>query len=107
MNLEKTIYAFFVVFALTLNFGFFYCLISYPIFHNPYQRLAALVVNLVAIVLNFVDRTHIRSTMLASSLVASLQLIPATLIWALAAHAHGPDFSPGIVGFLVSLAGGT
>ena len=106
MNLEKTIYAFFIVFALTLNFGFFYGPINDPLFHNPYELFAALVVNLIATVLKFGDRTHIGATMLATSLVASLQLIAATLVWAFAAHAYGTDMSSGIIGTIVSLAGG-
>jgi hypothetical protein len=106
MNLEKTVFAFFVVLALTLNFGFFYGPIEDAVFHNSYELFAALVVNLIAMVLKFGDRTHIGATMLATGLVANLQLVAATLVWGIATHVHGAGTTPSVVGIIVSLAGG-
>jgi hypothetical protein len=80
MNLEKTVFAFFIVLALTLNFGFFYGPIDQALHHNAYEFFAALVVNLIAMVLKFGDRTHVGATMLATSLVANLQLIAAAIV---------------------------
>jgi hypothetical protein len=63
VNLEKVVFGFFVLLAATLNFGFFLGDIDDPSLHNVYELFAAVVVNLVATVLKFGDRTQIgRST---------------------------------------------
>ena len=59
MNLERVVFGFFVVLAATLNFRFFIGDISDPELHNPYELFAAVVVNLIAAVLKFGDRTQI------------------------------------------------
>jgi hypothetical protein len=81
VNLEKVVFGFFVVLAATLNFGFFIGDISDPELHNHYELFAAVVVNLIATVLKFGDRTQIGAVHLATSLVADLQLIAAALAW--------------------------
>ena len=81
MNLEKVIFGFFVLLAATLNFGFFIGDIGNPEVHNAYELYAAVVINLVATVLKFGDRTQIGAVHLATSLVADLQLISAALVW--------------------------
>jgi hypothetical protein len=43
MNLEKVFFAFFIVLALTLNFGFFIGELDDPNHHNIYELFAALV----------------------------------------------------------------
>ena len=86
MNLEKVVFGFFVVLAATLNFGFFIGDISDPTLHNPYELFAAVIVNLIATVLKFGDRTQIGAVHLATSLVASLQLIAAAVVWTYAAN---------------------
>ena len=75
MNLEKVVFGFFVLLAATLNFGFFIGDIGDPELHNVYELFAAVVVNLIATVLKFGDRTQIGAVHLATSLVADLQLI--------------------------------
>jgi hypothetical protein len=77
MNLEKVIFGFFIVFAATLNFGFFIGEIDNPSHHDIYELFAAIVVNLIATVLKFGDRTQIGAIHLATSLVADLQLLAA------------------------------
>ena len=86
MNLEKVVFGFFVLLAATLNFGFFVGDIGDPRVHNVYELVAAVVVNLVAMVLKFGDRTQIGAVHLATSLVASLQLIAAAVAWTYSAH---------------------
>jgi hypothetical protein len=81
MNLEKVIFGFFVLLAATLNFGFFIGDISNPDLHNIYELFAALAVSLIATVLKFGDRTQIGAVHLATSLVADLQLVAATIVW--------------------------
>ena len=81
MNLEKVIFAFFIVLALTLNFGFFLGDIANPVHHNVYELYAAIIVSVIATILKFGDRTHIGAVLLATSLVADLQLIVAAIVW--------------------------
>src|SRR6478672_13920985 len=81
MNLEKVIFGFFVLLAATLNFGFFIGDISEPEVHNIFELFAALAVSLIATVLKFGDRTQIGAVHLATSLVADLQLVAASIVW--------------------------
>ena len=67
MNLEKVIFGFFIILACTLNFGFVIGDLDRIDLHHPSELFAALVINLVATVLKFGDRTHIGATHLATS----------------------------------------
>ena len=73
MNFEKVLFAFFILLALTLNFGFFLGDLGNPEQHHPYELFAALVVSVIATFLKFGDRTPVGSVLLASSLVADLR----------------------------------
>ena len=106
MNLEKVVFAFFILLALTLNFGFFIGDLTDPDQHNAYELFAALVVNLIATVMKFGDRTSVGSVLLASSLVADLQLIAAAVIWAIIVHGTGAELSAAMTASIVSLSGG-
>jgi hypothetical protein len=106
MNLEKVVFGFFVLLAATLNFGFFLGDIGDPSLHNVYELFAAVVVNLIATVLKFGDRTQIGAVHLATSLVASLQLIAATVVWAYASNATSAGMTPEMTASVVSLSGG-
>jgi hypothetical protein len=106
MNLEKVVFGFFVLLAATLNFGFFIGDISDPTLHNEYELFAAVVVNLIATVLKFGDRTQIGAVHLATSLVADLQLIAATVVWAYAVHISTDGLTAEATASVVSLSGG-
>lgn len=106
MNLEKVIFGFFIVLAATLNFGFFIGDIDRPEHHNVYELFAAIVVNMIATVLKFGDRTQIGAVHLSTSLVADLQLIAAGVIWAVAVHVTGTGMTPEMTASVVSLSGG-
>ena len=106
MNLEKVIFGFFVLLAATLNFGFFIGDLDDPDVHNVYELFAAVVVNLIATVLKFGDRTHIGAIHLATSLVASLQLIAAAVVWAFATNVSSGGLTPEVTAAVVSLSGG-
>lgn len=106
MNLEKVIFGFFVLLAATLNFGFFIGDIADPVLHNVYELFAAVVVNLIATVLKFGDRTQIGAVHLATSLVADLQLISAALVWAYASQISAEGITPHAMASIVSLSGG-
>src|SRR5918994_432779 len=106
MNLEKVIFGFFVVLAATLNFGFFIGDIDDPTVHNVYELFAAVVVNLIATVLKFGDRTQIGAVHLATSLVADLQLIAAALVWGYAVYISDDGMTAAHTASVVSLSGG-
>jgi hypothetical protein len=105
MNLEKVVFGFFIVLAMTLNFGFFIGDMADPEFHHPFELFAAIVVNLIATVLKFGDRTQIGAIHLSTSLVADLQLITAAVVWA-AIGGMGTDIPTGAMVSIVSLSGG-
>ena len=106
MNPEKVVFGFFIVLALTLNFGFFVGEIDNPAHHHVYELFAAVVVNVIATVLKFGERSQIGAILLASSLVADLQLISAAVVWAVAEHVTGTGLVPVVTASIVSLAGG-
>lgn len=106
MNLEKVVFGFFVLLAATLNFGFFVGDLDDPDVHNVYELFAAVVVNLIATLLKFGDRTQIGAVHLATSLVADLQLMAAAATWVYAVQIDGGGLSPAETAAVVSLSGG-
>jgi hypothetical protein len=106
MNPEKVLFGFFIVLALTLNFGFFIGEIDNPDHHHVYELFAVIVVNLIATVLKFGDRTQMGAVLLATSLVALMQLFAAALVWTIAEHVHATGMSPVVMASIVSLSGG-
>ncbi len=106
MNLEKVVFGFFILLAATLNFGFVYGDIGNPEHHHFWELFAAIVVNLIATVLKFGDRTHVGAVHLASSLVALLQLIAAALVWFFAAQSIAGQVSAYTMASIVSLSAG-
>jgi hypothetical protein len=106
MNMEKVAFGFFIILALSLNFGFVMGDIDVPHHHNVYELFAAIVVNLVATVLKFGDRTQLGAVLLATSLVADLELAAAAIVWGLAVHGSPAGITPEAMASVVSLAGG-
>jgi len=104
MNLDKVIAGFFIILAMTLNFGFWYGDALDVHMHNRYELFAAIVVNLIATVLKLGDKTQIGSVLIATSLVADLQLIIAATIWTI--FAVGDVIDPEIFGVIISLSSG-
>ena len=104
MNFEKVVFGFFVVLAATLNFGFWTGDIDIVHHHNVLELYVAVVVNLVAPVLKFGDRTQIGAIHLATSLCADIQLITAAAVYVWASQ-HGA-ISPTHMTNVVSLSGG-
>ena len=106
MNPEKVVFGFFIVLALTLNFGFFVGELDNPEHHNEWELFAVVVVNLIATVLKFGDRTQLGAVHLATSLVAVLQLLAATVLWFFAARDGDGTIAPAQMASIVSLAAG-
>ncbi len=105
MNLEKVVFGFFVLLAATLNFGFFIGDIADPAVHNINELYLAVVVNIIATLLKFGDRTQIGAVHLATSLVADIQLIAAAGMWVYGTQiADNPTTET--ISSVVSLSGG-
>ena len=104
MNLQKVISGFFFILAMTLNFGFFYGDIDRPELHSIYELFAALVISLIATVLKIGDKTQLGSVLLATSLVADLQLIAAVLVWTTTEYLSIVDVEA--FAAIISLSGG-
>jgi Ca2+/H+ antiporter, TMEM165/GDT1 family len=104
MNLDKVIAGFFIILAMTLNFGFFYGDALDMQLHSKYELFAAILVNIIATVLKLGDKTQIGSMLIASSLVADIQLIVAATLWTI--YSVGNTISPDIFGIIISLSGG-
>jgi|TARA_R100000005_G_scaffold96647_1_gene85505 hypothetical protein len=106
MNMSKVVFGFFVLLAVTLNFGFFIGDIDNPQHHDVYELFAALVVSLIATVLKFGERSQMGAILLASSLVVNLHLLAAAVVWAVAVHVVEVGLTPRVMASIVSLSGG-
>lgn len=106
MNSEKVIFAFFIVLALTLNFGFFLGELDNPADHNIYEFFAAIIVSFISTILKVGDRTHLGAVFLATSLVADLQLIAAAVVWGIVANVYNEPLQGHALATVISLSGG-
>lgn len=79
---------------------------SNPSHHNVFELFAALVVSLIATLMKFGDKSHVGTVLLASSLVADLQLIAACLVWGISVYGMGTALTEGALASIVSLSGG-
>lgn len=106
MNAEKVVFSFFIVLALTLNFGFFLGELDDFSHHNIYELFATIVVNLIAMGLKLGDRTQVGAVLLSTSLVANLQLIAAAIVWGYVSNISGDGLNADNTAIIVSLSGG-
>jgi hypothetical protein len=104
MNLQKVISGFFFIFAMTINFGFFYGDIAKPELHSVYELFAALVISLISTVLKIGDKTQLGAVLLATSLVADIQLIAAVTVWTVTEYLAIVDVEA--FAAIISLSGG-
>ena len=104
MNSEKVLSGFFIILALTLNFGFFIGDMDVIAYHSVYELFAAIVVNLIATIMKLGDKTQTGSVLLATSFVADLQLITAAVVWGVI-NMTGV-MTPELFTAVVSLSGG-
>ena len=106
MNPEKVFFGFFIVMALSLNFGFFLGEMDNPDHHDVYELAAAIFVNVFATILKLGDRSQVGAVLLATSLAADLQLLVAALIWTIAMHVEQTGLTSSVMASIVSLSGG-
>jgi len=105
MNMNKVSFAFFIIFSLSINFAFFLGDIDNPDHHSSYELFVAIVVNLIATVLKFGERSQIGAILLATSLVADLCLISAAVVWGVTIHVFHLPMVPEVMSSIVSLSG--
>ena len=103
--MHKIVSGFFFIFAMTINFGFFYGDPTIIVEHSAFELFAAIIINLVATVLKLGDKTQLGAVLLATSLVADIQLVASASIWALAEYVFG-GLNPESTTAIISLAGG-
>ena len=106
MNREIVVFSFFMILALTLNFGFYVGEVDNPAHHNVYELFAVVVVNLIATVLKFGDRSQMGAMLLATSLVALVQLFSASIVWTYVVNIQGDVMTPETMSTIISLSGG-
>ena len=106
MNLEKVIFAFFIILALSVNASFFISGLFAPDNLQAIELWLALSVSLICTFLKFGDRTQFGSTVLASSLVVDILLIAAAIIWGIASFDSSALLSTAQTATILSLAGG-
>lgn len=106
MNLEKVVFGFFVILALSLNLAFFIGDIDNPAHHDVITFFLVVVVNIIATGLKLGDRSQIGAVLLATSLVADILLIAAAIIWTYAVHVSDAGMIAETMAIIVSLAGG-
>jgi hypothetical protein len=105
MNTQKVISGFFFILAMTINFGFVYGNPADIEYHSGYELFAAIVINLIATILKLGDKTQLGSVLLATSLVADIQLIASASVWAFAIYVlNGMNLESTVA--VISLAGG-
>ncbi len=103
MNIDKVIAGFFIILAMTVNFGFFYGDMGDIELHSKYELFAAIVVNIIATLLKLGDRTQMGSVLLATSLVAVIQLVIAASVWTIFGY---ETISREMFGIVIALSGG-
>jgi hypothetical protein len=106
MNLDKVIFGFFILLALTLNFAFVDGNIDNPHSHNVWLLFVAIIVNFIATGLKLGDRSQIGALLLATALVADLQLIAAASVWTIAVYGTAAGLVIEAKAIIVSLARG-
>ena len=106
MNLERVIFGFFIILALSLNLGFVTGHMDDSTHHNPWLLFSALMVGLITSGLKLGDRSQIGALVLAASLVANLLLMIAVSVWAISEGGMEQTTTPGLMVTIVSLGYG-
>ncbi len=109
MNIDKVIFSFFILLALTLNFSFVmgdFETYGNPSYHSAWVLFFAIITNIIATILKLGDRTAIGAMVLATSLAADLQLILAAVVWGVMEQVLEIRDTTDIIANVVALASG-
>ena len=106
MNLERVVFGFFIILALTFNLVFVVGAVDNPSHHNVWILTITILVNLIATGLKLGDRSQVGALLLAASLVADLLLISARVVWIITESDTAMGPSPESMVTIVTLAWG-
>ena len=106
MNLERVVFGFVIILALSFTFAFVMGDIDSASHHNVWILTIAILINLIATCLKLGDRSQVGTLLLASSLVVDVLLITARVIWVTAENQTALGPSPESMTNIVSLAAG-
>ncbi len=106
MNLERVLFGFVIILALSFTFAFVIGDIDKASHHNVWILTIAILINLIATGLKLGDRSQVGALLLASSLVSDVLLITARIIWVTAESQTAIGPSREAMVNIVSLAGG-
>ena len=106
MNLERVVFGFFIILALTFNFVFLVGEMAAHPYHSEWVLTIAILVSLIATGLKLGDRSQVGALLLAASLVADLLLIAARVIWVVAENDTTTGPSAESMASVAALAGG-
>jgi hypothetical protein len=106
MNLERVVFGFVIILALSFTFAFVMGDIDNASHHDVWILTIAILINLIATGLKLGDRSQVGALLLASSLVVDVLLITARVIWITAENQTPLGPSPETMANIVSLAGG-
>ena len=106
MNLERVVFGFVIILALSFTFSFVMGDIDNPAHHNVWILTIAILINLIATGLKLGDRSQVGALLLASSLVADVLLVTARIVWVIAEKETSLGPSTESMVNIVSLSGG-
>ena len=106
MNLERVVFGFVIILALSFTYAFVVGDIDQPSHHSVWMLTIAILVNLIATGLKLGDRSQVGALLLASSLVVDVLLIAARVVWIVAENETAAGPGPESMANIVSLAGG-
>ena len=106
MNLERVVFGFVIILALTFTFAFVVGDIDEASHHNVWMLTIAILINLIATGLKLGDRSQVGALLLASSLVVDVLLIAARVVWIITENQTATGPNPESIANIVSLAAG-
>lgn len=106
MNLERVVFGFITILALTFTYAFVVGDIDNASHHDVWLLTIAILINLFATGLKLGDRSQVGALLLASSLVVNVMLISARVVWIIDEKQTALGPSEESIATIVSLAGG-
>ncbi len=106
MNMERVVFGFVIILALSFTYAFVMGDVADANHHNVWMLTIAILINLIATGLKLGDRSQVGALLLASSLVVDVLLIAARVLWVVYESETVSGPSPESMANIVSLAGG-
>ncbi len=106
MNMERVIFGFVIILALSFTFAFVTGDNDNASHHSVWMLTIAILINLIATGLKLGDRSQVGALLLASSLVVDVLLIAARVLWVIDESETATGPSPESMANIISLASG-